>query len=67
MIVCGGDGSFRGAADLVKLGIPVFGIPCTIDNDMGYTDYTIGFDKNLVINMESKGFTVSVYKGVSDP
>ena len=44
LIVCGGDGSFRGAADLVKLGMPVFGIPCTIDNDMGYTDYTIGFD-----------------------
>lgn len=44
VIVCGGDGSFRGALELSKLGIPVIGIPGTIDNDMGYTDYTIGFD-----------------------
>ena len=44
VIVCGGDGSFRGALELSKLGVPVIGIPGTIDNDMGYTDYTIGFD-----------------------
>ena len=44
VIICGGDGSFRGALELSKLGIPVIGIPGTIDNDMGYTDYTIGFD-----------------------
>lgn len=44
VIICGGDGSFNGALELFKLGIPVVGIPCTIDNDMGYTDYTIGFD-----------------------
>lgn len=44
VIVCGGDGSFRGALELSKLGIPVVGIPGTIDNDMAYTDYTIGFD-----------------------
>lgn len=43
IIVLGGDGSFKGAEKLNKAGIPVIGIPCTIDNDMGYTDYTIGF------------------------
>ncbi|MGI6593817.1 MAG: 6-phosphofructokinase [Christensenellales bacterium] len=45
LIVIGGDGSFKGARDLVNLGgISCVGIPCTIDNDLSYTDYTIGFD-----------------------
>lgn len=44
LIVIGGDGSFRGARALAKLGLPVIGIPATIDNDIGCTDYTIGFD-----------------------
>lgn len=45
LVVIGGDGSFRGARDLsVNFGIPTVGIPCTIDNDLQYTDYTIGFD-----------------------
>ncbi|MDO5713008.1 MAG: 6-phosphofructokinase [Tissierellia bacterium] len=43
LIVLGGDGSFRGALELSRLGMTVIGIPCTIDNDLGYTDYTIGF------------------------
>lgn len=43
LIVLGGDGSFRGAKELHNLGIKTIGIPCTIDNDMGYTDFTIGF------------------------
>ncbi|WP_425538114.1 6-phosphofructokinase [Microaceticoccus formicicus] len=43
VIVMGGDGSFRGAKELSVKGIKAIGIPCTIDNDMGYTDYTIGF------------------------
>lgn len=52
LIVIGGDGSFRGARDLEKHGFPVVGIPGTIDNDMGYTDFTIGFDTavNNVMN-----------------
>ena len=56
LIVCGGDGSFHGALELSKLGITVIGIPCTIDNDMGYTDYTIGFDTavSTVIDAVSK-------------
>ena len=43
LIVLGGDGTFRGAQELQKKGVPVICIPCTIDNEMGYTDYTIGF------------------------
>ena len=44
LVVIGGDGSLRGGADLARRGIRVIGLPGTIDNDLGYTDYTIGFD-----------------------
>jgi len=45
LVVIGGDGTFRGAKDLYdNFGIKVIGIPGTIDNDLAYTDYTIGFD-----------------------
>ncbi|MCL2819846.1 MAG: 6-phosphofructokinase [Oscillospiraceae bacterium] len=44
LVVIGGDGTFRGALDLSKHDVPVVGIPCTIDNDIGCTSYTIGFD-----------------------
>lgn len=45
LIVIGGDGSFRGASEIYKIsGIPVIGIPATIDNDVAGTDTTIGFD-----------------------
>ncbi len=44
LVVIGGDGSFRGARDLSREGILVVGIPGTIDNDIGCSDYTIGFD-----------------------
>lgn len=47
LIVIGGDGSFRGALELHKLGFPVIGIPGTIDNDIAFTEYTIGFDTAL--------------------
>lgn len=47
LVVLGGDGSFRGALDLSLHGFPVVGIPCTIDNDIGCSDYTIGFDTAL--------------------
>lgn len=43
LVVLGGDGSFKGAKVLHDMGVKVIGIPCTIDNDMGYTDSTIGF------------------------
>ncbi len=44
LVVIGGDGSFRGALDLMEYGIKVVGVPGTIDNDIGCTDYSIGFD-----------------------
>ena len=44
IVAIGGDGTFRGALELSRLGIPVVGIPATIDNDVGCTNYTIGFD-----------------------
>jgi 6-phosphofructokinase 1 len=45
LIVLGGDGSFRGAKLLSEeSGISVIGIPCTIDNDINGTEYSIGFD-----------------------
>lgn len=44
LVVIGGDGSLRGALELSKRGITVMGLPGTIDNDLGFTDCTIGFD-----------------------
>jgi 6-phosphofructokinase 1 len=44
LVVIGGDGSFRGATKLVKLGAHVVGAPGTIDNDIPGIDNTIGFD-----------------------
>ena len=47
LIGIGGDGTFRGLADLDKCGIKVVGIPGTIDNDVGSTEQTIGFSTAL--------------------
>ena len=45
LVVIGGDGSFRGAHALhQEFGLPIVGIPGTIDNDIYGTDYTIGYD-----------------------
>ena len=44
LVAIGGDGTFRGALELSRMGIPVVGIPATIDNDIGCSNYTIGFD-----------------------
>ena len=47
-LVCiGGDGTYKGAEALYNLGFPTVGVPGTIDNDLAYTDYTIGFDTAL--------------------
>ncbi len=53
IITLGGDGTFRGARDLTKKGIPCIGIPTTIDNDISSTEYTIGFDTalNTIVQM----------------
>ncbi len=56
VVVCGGDGSFRGAQKLSHQGINCIGIPCTIDNDIGCCEYTIGYDTaiNTVVDMVDK-------------
>ena len=52
IVVIGGDGSFRGAADLSAKGILCVGLPGTIDNDIACTDYTIGYDTAMNTAME---------------
>lgn len=47
LVVIGGDGSFKGAKELSEAGVKTIGIPGTIDNDLAYTDYTIGFSTAL--------------------
>lgn len=56
VVVIGGDGSLRGALELSKAGIPVIGIPATIDNDLGFSDYSLGFDTacNTILDAVSK-------------
>lgn len=56
LVVIGGDGTMRGAKDLSAFGKPIICLPGTIDNDLGYTDYTIGFDTavNTVLEAISK-------------
>lgn len=57
VVIIGGDGSFKGAVDLSsEFDIPFVGIPCTIDNDISGTEYTIGFDTalNTVVNAVDK-------------
>lgn len=47
LLVCGGDGTLAGAATLADAGMPIIGIPKTIDNDIPGTDYSFGFDTAL--------------------
>lgn len=52
VVVIGGDGSFRGAQDLTRHGMPCVGIPGTIDNDISCCEHTIGYDTALNTCME---------------
>lgn len=52
LVAIGGDGSFRGAQDLTRRGLPCIGIPGTIDNDIACCEYTIGYDTALNTCME---------------
>ena len=47
LVVIGGDGSFRGALDLVNMGMNCVGVCGSIDNDINAPGYTIGFDTAL--------------------
>ena len=53
LIVIGGEGSLAGAKQLADDGIPIIGVPKTIDNDLGGTDYTFGFDTAVGIATEA--------------
>lgn len=54
LVVIGGDGSYRGAQKLhTEHGVRCIGLPGTIDNDIGGTEYTIGFDTALNIAVEA--------------
>ncbi len=43
IVAIGGDGTFKGARKLSEAGVPTMAIPGTIDNDLAYTQYTLGF------------------------
>lgn len=54
LIVLGGDGTFTGARVFAQeFDFPIIGVPCTIDNDLSGTDYTIGYDTALNTIMEA--------------
>ena len=53
LVVIGGDGSYKGANALNKLGIKTMGLPGTIDNDIPFTDFTIGFDTAVSIVVDA--------------
>jgi ATP-dependent phosphofructokinase / diphosphate-dependent phosphofructokinase len=53
LIVIGGDGTLRTALGLADAGLPVVGIPKTIDNDIPGTDQTFGFDTAVQIATEA--------------
>ncbi|MEM2983240.1 MAG: 6-phosphofructokinase, partial [Candidatus Bathyarchaeia archaeon] len=53
LIAVGGDGSLKIAYDLYKKGIPVIGVPKTIDNDLAATVITFGFDTAVNIATEA--------------
>jgi len=53
LICIGGDGTLKIAHRLCELGVPIVGVPKTIDNDLEATDYTIGFDSAVAVATES--------------
>lgn len=53
LVIIGGDGSYRGALDLCKRGIRCVGIPGTIDNDLPYTEATLGYDTAVNVCVEA--------------
>ena len=53
LLVLGGDGTLRIAHELYEKGVPVIGVPKTIDNDIGGTDVTFGFDTALTTATEA--------------
>lgn len=55
LVVLGGDGTLTSARDFARKGVHVIGVPKTIDNDLGATDQTFGFDTAVNIVTEALG------------
>jgi phosphofructokinase-like protein len=53
LIAIGGEDTLGVAKRLTEEGIPVVGVPKTIDNDLGATDYTFGFDTAVTVAVEA--------------
>lgn len=53
LIVIGGEGTLSAARELMQLGVPIVGVPKTIDNDLSGTDVTFGFDTAVGIATEA--------------
>ncbi|HEY0840196.1 MAG TPA: ATP-dependent 6-phosphofructokinase [Vulgatibacter sp.] len=53
VIVIGGEGTLSAAREMHALGVPIIGVPKTIDNDLGGTDFTFGFDTAVSIATEA--------------
>ena len=55
LVVLGGDGTLTSARDFARKGVNVIGVPKTIDNDLGATEITFGFDTAVNIVAENLG------------
>lgn len=53
LVVVGGDGTLHIAHELHQIGVPVVGVPKTIDNDVGGTDFSFGFDTAVATATEA--------------
>ena len=53
LVVVGGDGTLHIANELHEIGVPVVGVPKTIDNDIGGTDFSFGFDTAVATATEA--------------
>jgi len=53
LIAIGGDGTMSASAGMLDKGLPVVGVPKTIDNDLWGTDVTFGFDSALTVATEA--------------
>ena len=67
LAIIGGNGSLAGARALSQIGVPVIGIPASIDNDIAGTDYSIGFDtamNNIVASIDKIRDTASAHERI---
>ena len=53
LVTLGGDGTYHGALRMSRMGLNCIGIPCTIDNDIASSQYTIGFDTAVNTSVEA--------------